>query len=143
MLIQGQKTVAEYTSDFLRLSSRKNLMETEGQQVARYIHGLKPMIRDKIDFQIILSLSEAQNMAQRDKLMCVWNSYETRRNFNESLNPNPKPNMESTSNSRKQAVEKEPATNQNNIIMQNQWKISVIDVESIDIDLTIVHNIAL
>lgn len=63
-LVQGQKPVAEYTSDFLRLSSRNNLMETEGQQVARYIHGLKPMIREKVGCQIILTLSEAINMAQ-------------------------------------------------------------------------------
>lgn len=68
-LFQRQKPIAEYTSDFLRLSSRNNLMETEGQQVARYIQGLKPVIREKIRCLIILTLSEAINMAQQAESM--------------------------------------------------------------------------
>lgn len=40
-LTQGQKSVNEYTADFLRLSSRNNLMETEGQQWPDMCMGFK------------------------------------------------------------------------------------------------------
>ncbi|XP_057791898.1 uncharacterized protein LOC131008818 [Salvia miltiorrhiza] len=102
-LIQGQKSVADYTTDFLRLSSRNNLMETEGQQISRYIHGLKPTIREKIGCQVILTLSEAQNMAQRAESMGFRSYYgreENRRNFGETNKPNSNLEVASSSNKR-------------------------------------------
>jgi hypothetical protein len=43
---QGNRSVSEYTEEFLRLQIRCNLAETEDQQVARYINGLTEVIRD-------------------------------------------------------------------------------------------------
>ncbi|GJT97519.1 hypothetical protein Tco_1093037 [Tanacetum coccineum] len=68
-LRQVQKAVVDYTIEFLRLSSRNNLMETEGQQISRYLYGLNPSIRKNIGCQVILSLSEAYNIARRAKSM--------------------------------------------------------------------------
>ncbi|GJX81942.1 zinc finger, CCHC-type containing protein [Tanacetum coccineum] len=68
-LRQVQKSVVDYTIEFLRLSSRNNLMETEGQQISRYLYGLNPSIRKNIGCQVILSLSEAYNIARRAKSM--------------------------------------------------------------------------
>ncbi|GJZ52625.1 putative nucleotidyltransferase, ribonuclease H [Tanacetum coccineum] len=68
-LRQGQKSVADYTAEFLRLSSRNNLMEAEGQQISRYLYGLKPSMREKIGCQVILSLSEAHNIARKAESM--------------------------------------------------------------------------
>lgn len=44
-------------------------METEGQQMSRYLYGLKPSIREKIGCQVILSLSEAHKLARRTEAM--------------------------------------------------------------------------
>jgi hypothetical protein len=42
--VQEDRTVSEYTEDFLRLQVRCNLAETEDQQVARYVNGLNDAI---------------------------------------------------------------------------------------------------
>ncbi|GJR07796.1 transposon ty3-I gag-pol polyprotein [Tanacetum coccineum] len=68
-LRQVQKSVADYSAEFLRLSSQKNLMEIKGQQISRYLYGLKPSIREKIGCHVILSLSEAHNIARKAKSM--------------------------------------------------------------------------
>jgi len=41
--------VHEYTTKFLHQAERNNLRETDGQWVARYVKGLKPAIRDRIE----------------------------------------------------------------------------------------------
>ena len=53
----------------MRLAERNDLRETEGQQVARYIDGLKSQIRDKIGVTVLRTLNEAKNLALRAELI--------------------------------------------------------------------------
>src|SRR3954465_13539403 len=59
---QGQRSVHEYTAEFMRLFERNNLTESEGQQVSRYLDGLKPAVPYGIGVQVILTLSEAKRL---------------------------------------------------------------------------------
>ena len=60
---QGNRTVSDYTEEFLRLQVRCNLAETEDQQVARYINGLNDAIQDRLMMQQIWSIDQAQALA--------------------------------------------------------------------------------
>lgn len=109
-LVKMQKSVAEYTTNFLRLSSRKSDGDHRAAGCERYLHGLKPTICDKIGCQVILTLSEAQNMAQRAESIGFlrYGREETRKNMVEPSRENPKPNVENIQNLRKRvAIEKE------------------------------------
>ena len=53
----------------MRLAERNDLRESEGQQVARYVDGLKLQIKDKIGVTVLRSMCEAKNMALRAELM--------------------------------------------------------------------------
>ncbi|XP_071708598.1 uncharacterized protein [Rutidosis leptorrhynchoides] len=86
-LRQGQKTVAEYTADFLRLTSRNNLMETEGQQISCYLYGLRPTIQEKIGCQVIMSLTEACNLARRTETMTTRGNFGNYQNASTSRSP--------------------------------------------------------
>ena len=66
---QRLRTVHEYTAEFMRLSECNDLRESEGQQVARYVDGLKLQIRDKIGVTVLRSMCEAKNMALRAEFM--------------------------------------------------------------------------
>ena len=50
---QGSRSVNEYTVEFLRLAERNQLSESENQQAARYLSGLKQNIRNKIGVQMV------------------------------------------------------------------------------------------
>ena len=62
-VIRGAKSVHEYNVEFMRLAERDNLREREGQQVTRYLEGLKPQIKHMIGVQVMRNLHEAKNMA--------------------------------------------------------------------------------
>ena len=62
---QGSRTVQAYVEEFHRLSSHNNLLETNAQQVARSIRGLRLNIQDRVSMHTIYSLTEAINLATK------------------------------------------------------------------------------
>jgi hypothetical protein len=56
---QGGRTIQAYADDFFRLSARNDLMETEDQQVARFISGLRVAIQDKVSMHHVFTLNKA------------------------------------------------------------------------------------
>ncbi|KAJ4946663.1 hypothetical protein NE237_019505 [Protea cynaroides] len=63
-LVQGTKSVAQYTDEFYKLLSRNSLKDTPEQLVARYLTGLKPSIQDTLLVHTFYSVSEAFVKAQ-------------------------------------------------------------------------------
>uniref|UniRef100_A0A6N2LY08 CCHC-type domain-containing protein n=1 Tax=Salix viminalis TaxID=40686 RepID=A0A6N2LY08_SALVM len=62
---QGNRTVQAYVEEFHRLSSRNNLAETDAQQVARFVGGLRLNVQDRVSMHTIYSLTEAINLATK------------------------------------------------------------------------------
>ena len=69
--IQDSKSVNEYTVEFFRLAEKNQLLESENQQAARYLSGLKQTIRDKIGVQMVFSVQEARNLAMKAELLIL------------------------------------------------------------------------
>ena len=53
----------------MRLAERNDLRESEGQQVARYLEGLKPQINHMTGVQVMRNLYETKNIALKDEFM--------------------------------------------------------------------------
>ena len=62
---QGVQTSEAYTEEFYRLSARNNLPESEDQQIARFVNGLRVAIRDQVSLQTLYSLNEAVTLAKK------------------------------------------------------------------------------
>ncbi|XP_039120519.1 uncharacterized protein LOC120256922 [Dioscorea cayenensis subsp. rotundata] len=62
---QGVRTVQQYTEEFHRLSARNNLSETEAQQTARFMSGLRITIRDRVELAPVYGVDEAINRAMK------------------------------------------------------------------------------
>ncbi|GJX90226.1 transposon ty3-I gag-pol polyprotein [Tanacetum coccineum] len=67
--VQGKRTIADYTGEFLRLQARCNLRETDEQSMARYISGLNSSIQEMLSLTSIWSVDQAQNLAMKAKRM--------------------------------------------------------------------------
>lgn len=67
--VQGNRSVSEYTEEFMRLAKRNHLMETENQKIERYNNGLKLSIQEKISLQNLWTLQKAINMALKVELL--------------------------------------------------------------------------
>ncbi|KAF3640134.1 Phosphopantetheine adenylyltransferase [Capsicum annuum] len=61
--VQGNKSVFDYTEEFLRLQVRCNLSENEDQQVAGYINCLNDSIQERLGIQQIWSIDQDQTLA--------------------------------------------------------------------------------
>ncbi|KAI5652219.1 hypothetical protein M9H77_29406 [Catharanthus roseus] len=66
---QNQRSVQEYTAEFMRLAEMNDLRESEMHQVSRYLDGLKLQIRDRIVVHVVKSVTEAKNLAIKAELM--------------------------------------------------------------------------
>ena len=60
---QRNRSVNKYTEELYRLNARNDLNETERQQVARYVGGLREVLQDQLAMTSIWKLSEAVNLA--------------------------------------------------------------------------------
>ncbi|XP_047249931.1 uncharacterized protein LOC124885721 [Capsicum annuum] len=61
--VHGNKSISNYTEEFLRLEVRCNLSKKEDQQVTRYINGLNDSIKECLRIQQIWSIDRAQTLA--------------------------------------------------------------------------------
>ncbi|GFY91567.1 hypothetical protein Acr_07g0017630 [Actinidia rufa] len=95
---QGVRTSEAYTEEFYRLSARNNLPESEDQQIARFVNGMRVAIRDQVSLQTLYSLNEAVTLAK--KVESQQNRTNTRSQFsNRGKQPIPSPQSQPMTNS--------------------------------------------
>ncbi|PKI75489.1 hypothetical protein CRG98_004159 [Punica granatum] len=82
--VQGSRSVHDYTAEFLKLAERNALNESESQQVARYMKGLKPTIRDKIGMHMVATVDDARSLVLKAERMAQNKGNPYRKNFAES-----------------------------------------------------------
>ncbi|PKI78185.1 hypothetical protein CRG98_001420 [Punica granatum] len=82
--VQGSRSVHDYTAEFLRLAECNALNESKSQQVARYMEGLKPTIRDKIGVQMVAMVDDARSLALKAEMMTHDRENSYRGNYAES-----------------------------------------------------------
>ena len=56
-------TIQAYVDEFFQLTARNDLMESEAQQVARFIGGLRLSIQDKVIMHHIFTITEVVSLA--------------------------------------------------------------------------------
>ncbi|CAJ2657130.1 unnamed protein product [Trifolium pratense] len=100
--VQGKRSVTEYTAEFLRFSERNELGESENQNVARYISGLKGSLQEKMGLQTVWTVAEASNQALKAELM-----EKSPRNFSSFRKYSPQNNTESSGDKEKSAAAKD------------------------------------
>ncbi|PKU69160.1 hypothetical protein MA16_Dca002430 [Dendrobium catenatum] len=71
--VQGNYSVSEYTEEFFRLSVLNNLNESNNQLVARYIGGLKDVIEDKIELNMVGRFPKSRIFLSRQRCICLDN----------------------------------------------------------------------
>ena len=59
----------EYTTEFLKLAKRNQLLESENQHEVRYLSGFQHTIRDQIGVQMVFNVQEAKNLAMKVELL--------------------------------------------------------------------------
>ncbi|XP_057469681.1 uncharacterized protein LOC130758770 [Actinidia eriantha] len=95
---QGVRTSEAYTEEFYRLSARNNLPESEDQQIARFVNGLRVAIRDQVSLHTLYSLNEAVTLAK--KVESQQNRTNTRPQYsNKGKQPVPSPQPQPVTNS--------------------------------------------
>ncbi|GFS34365.1 hypothetical protein Acr_00g0033580 [Actinidia rufa] len=102
---QGIRTSEAYMEEFYRLSARNNLPESEDQQIAKFVNGLRVAIRDQVFLQTLYSLNEAMTLAK--KVESQQNQTNTRSQFSnreKQLVPSPQSQPVTNSGSQTKAV---------------------------------------
>ncbi|KAH7564942.1 hypothetical protein JRO89_XS09G0082800 [Xanthoceras sorbifolium] len=74
---QGNKSIFDYTSEFLRLSARNNLIETEQQRVSRYLHEMMEKFPRKFDYTRKFTLESSSYSSHKGKAPQITSSTQT------------------------------------------------------------------
>ena len=62
-LVQGSKTIHQYTAEYQRLQARTNLSESPYYQIVRYVNGLRKEIKDRVKMYTLNTITDAISLA--------------------------------------------------------------------------------